>query len=136
MYQTLYFIFVAQLYSMEAGDVDIIDGELVSNGATSTTMSDGDIQQILRQFNTKYAKSKNAGVSIVTNSFTNSLTHSPLPIHPLIHLLSFQASLFHVGKQSTIAKTGEIIRQLGITTLLTHSLLLTHSPYRYNGYNI
>ena len=58
---------------MDAGDVDIIDGENVNNGATSTTMSDGDIQQILRQFNTKYAKSKNAGVSMLTHSFTHSL---------------------------------------------------------------
>lgn len=74
---------------MDAGDADIIDGENVSNGVTSATMSDGDIQQILRQFNTKFAKSKNAGVSIVTNSFKHTLTHSPLPAHSLIHLLSF-----------------------------------------------
>jgi hypothetical protein len=66
---------------MDAGDDDIIDGENGSNGVTSTSMSDDDIQQILRQFNTKYAKSKNAGVSIVTNSFT----HSHILLYPPTH---------------------------------------------------
>ena len=79
---------------MDAGDDDIIDGENGSNGVSSTSMSDGDIQQILRQFNTKYAKSKNAGVSIVTNSFTHSHSHTFSFTRPLTHSLVILSGQF------------------------------------------
>jgi len=42
-------------------DDDAVDGEETPINAVPA-MNDGDIQQILRQFNNKFAKSKNSGV--------------------------------------------------------------------------
>ncbi len=57
---------------MDLAEDDDVDGDVGGNTA-DVSMSDGDIQQLLRQFNSKYGKSKNAGV--LTHSFMYSFHH-------------------------------------------------------------
>ena len=81
---------------IDSGDDDVVDDETGgTKGVGLAIMNDGDIQQILRQFNSKYGKSNKAGVH---HSPTHLLTHS------LTHLLtqSLTYLLTHSLTQSLI----------------------------------
>ena len=84
---------------IDSGDDDVVDDETGgTKGVGLAIMNDGDIQQILRQFNSKYGKSNKAGVHhspthLLTHSLTHLLTHSVkyifTPIKFFIRLVYF-----------------------------------------------
>ena len=71
---------------MDLAEDDAVDGDMGGNEAASS-MSEGDIQQLLRQFNSKYGKSKNAGV--LTHSFIYSFNYIFTFIQLFIRLVYF-----------------------------------------------